>query len=134
MIVLCFFLIVKLGRGKEQVILIYSRPIKNGETHKVLINNPPHLIHNFPGHIQSQLAFTQGEGCDTCNGTGVFGICRIYELIVIDQEMRVALARRDITAFTSALSLQSLFEPAKHVAFRYARQQHIALSQAMLIS
>jgi len=61
---------------------------------------------------QSGVACTKemhGVGCEACNGTGYRGRQAIYEMLLLDKQARVAVARQDIAALAAAAEHQKQY-------------------------
>lgn len=41
-----------------------------------------------PDRVQEEVILTRGDGCDLCGNTGYKGRCGIYEILIIDREIR----------------------------------------------
>ena len=54
---------------------------------------PPELGRAFEGEVLPD-RISRGPGCDTCRGTGYHGRTGVYELLVLDEELRDAVIRR----------------------------------------
>jgi general secretion pathway protein E len=51
-----------------------------------------HLV-DFPGVTDGEYTLYRGKGCEHCDGTGFYGRMGLYELLVVDDEMRSLIQR-----------------------------------------
>jgi len=69
----------------------------------------------------SDIKFSHGRGCQTCQYTGYKGRIGVFELLEMDEPMMAALKREDTEAFTQAAKQSPGFKPLAFAAFDYAK-------------
>ncbi len=72
-----------------------------------------------------------GSGCNHCNHTGYLGRIGIYELLVMSEELAMALRRSDQEAFQRAAQAQPGYRRLAQNALDYARQGITSIAEVM---
>ncbi|SEK96038.1 MSHA biogenesis protein MshE [Colwellia chukchiensis] len=86
---------------------------------------------NLVGEDVSELTFSQGRGCQTCQYTGYKGRIGVFELLEMDEAMMAALKRDDTEGFTQAAKQHPEFRPLALAAYDYARQGITSIEEVL---
>jgi type II secretory ATPase GspE/PulE/Tfp pilus assembly ATPase PilB-like protein len=76
---------------------------------------------------------THGAGCSSCRGTGFRGRLGIFELLVIDDAIREAIASRAPRAALHALASSAGFTPLRADGWNRARQGITTIEEVLRV-
>jgi type II secretory ATPase GspE/PulE/Tfp pilus assembly ATPase PilB-like protein len=76
----------------------------------------------------------QGKGCDQCRGTGYIGRIGIYELLVMDNELRVELQQRRGSEELRAMAIAKGMRTLQDDGFRLVRQGVTTLNEVLRVA
>ena len=83
---------------------------------------------------EAEYTFRKGQGCNNCNYTGYQGRIGVYELLVMDEALVVALQNGDHEGFYKAAHAQEGYTTLGNTALQYALQGVTTVSEAMRVS
>jgi general secretion pathway protein E len=95
---------------------------------------PPHdMVRRLAGGDPPPASFVRGAGCAACRGTGYRGRTGIFELLVLDDPLREAIARRAPRAELRALARQSGMRPMRAHAWQRVREGATTVEEVLRV-
>jgi MSHA biogenesis protein MshE len=76
----------------------------------------------------------QGKGCSQCMDTGYSGRIGVFEMIVIDEQLKIDLNREDIESFERHANAQDRFSSVLNEAMELALSGVTSIEEVMRVT
>ncbi len=84
--------------------------------------------------LDMEAGFVHGRGCYQCSNTGYKGRVGVYEMLEMNEAMLDALRRQDVSEFTKAARLSTLYRPLGQCAMDFALQGTTTLEEVARVA
>jgi general secretion pathway protein E len=78
--------------------------------------------------------YSSSKGCDECAGTGVLGRAAVFEVLVMNDELRETLKKSPSTQQLMSMAVEGGLVPLREAALKRAREGEVSLAEALRVA